>query len=387
MKILQLGVGAVGEVIARTIATEDAITKVVLADIDAKRVGEVAGKIGGKAASLPLDVADTAALKRALADADFVVNALVPRFNTGIMRACLETGTNYLDMAGDNDMDDEIALDEQFRRAGLTALVFFGIDPGASDVFARCLYDQFDTVESLTVLDGDNATVDGYEIVASFSPATMIEEVAASPPGFVDGVMTLRESMSVANSFEFDFPAPVGRLRVWNTDHEESVLMPRYLAGKGLRNANFFIALDDHFMELVRVVHTLGLDSREPVEFGGGRFAPLDFIASRLPRAVDLYGKMHGHVCVGALAEGTIGGKPARRYMHQITSHDEAFAKMGVQGTGYQTGLCAACAVIMWAQGHVKEKGVLAPERVDPQPYLDLMSKHGVPWKVVDLPA
>ena len=140
--------------------------------------------------SLPLDVTDTAALKRALADADFVVNALVPRFNTGIMRACLETGTGYLDMAGDNDMDDEIALDEQFRKAGLTALVFFGIDPGASDVFARCLYDQFDTVESLTVLDGDNATVDGFEIVASFSPATMIEEVAASPPGFVDGVLT-----------------------------------------------------------------------------------------------------------------------------------------------------------------------------------------------------
>jgi saccharopine dehydrogenase (NAD+, L-lysine forming) len=387
MKILQLGVGAVGEVIARTIATEDAISKVVVADIDAGRVAEVAGKVGGKAVSLPLDVTDTAALKRALADADFVVNALVPRFNTGIMRACLETGTGYLDMAGDNDMDDEIALDEQFRKAGLTALVFFGIDPGASDVFARCLYDQFDKVESLTVLDGDNAAVDGFEIVASFSPATMIEEVAASPPGFVDGVLTVRESMSAANSFEFDFPAPVGRLRVWNTDHEESVLMPRYLADKGLRNANFFIALDDRFMELVRVVRTLGLDSREPVEFGGGRFAPLDFIASRLPRAVDLYGKMHGHVCVGALAEGSIGGKPTRRYMYQITSHDEAFAKMGVQGTGYQTGLCAACAVIMWAQGHVKEKGVLAPERVDPQPYLDLMSKHGVPWQVVDLPA
>jgi len=387
MKILQLGVGAVGEVIARTIATEDAVTNVVLADIDAQRVDEVAAKIGSKAVRLPLDVTDTAALKRALADADFVVNALVPRFNTGIMRACLETGTCYLDMAGDNDMDDEIALDEQFRQAGLTALVFFGIDPGASDVFARRLYDQFDTVESLTVLDGDNATVEGYEIAASFSPATMIEEVAASPPGFVDGVLTLRESMSAANSFEFDFPVPVGRLRVWNTDHEESVLMPRYLAGKGLRNANFFIALDDRFMELVRVVHTLGLDSRQPVEFGGGRFAPLDFIASRLPRAVDLYGKMHGHVCVGALAEGTIGGKPARRYMYQVTAHDEAFAKMGVQGTGYQTGLCAACAVIMWAQGHVKEKGVLAPERVDPQPYLDLMVKHGVPWQVVDLSA
>ena len=161
-------------------------------------------------------------------------------------------------MAADDDMPDEIAMDDEFRNAGLTALVFFGIDPGASDVFARCLYDQFDTVESLTVLDGDNATVDGYEIAASFSPATMIEEVLAAPPGFVNGVMTVRESLCFENSFEFDFPEPVGRLRVWNTDHEESILMPRHLAGKGLRNANFFIALDDRFIETARVVTRWG---------------------------------------------------------------------------------------------------------------------------------
>jgi saccharopine dehydrogenase (NAD+, L-lysine forming) len=96
---------------------------------------------------------------------------------------------------------------------------------------------------------------------------------------------------------------------------------------------------------------------------------------------------MHGQVCVGALAEGTIGGKRTRRFMYQMTSHDEAFERFGVQGTGFQTGVPAACAAILLADGAITEKGVLAPEQIEPKPFLDLMTKHGTPWHVVDLPA
>jgi saccharopine dehydrogenase (NAD+, L-lysine-forming) len=394
MRILQLGVGSVGEVTARTAATESEVDKVILADIDERRPAEVAPKLpASKAETLRLDVHDKDALLRALADVDLVINGLIPEYNLDVMNACLEARTNYLDMAaagprdvvGTADVDEELALDAEFKEKGLTALVFFGIDPGASDVFARALYDQLDTVERLTVFDGDNGTVDGYDFAPSFSPATMVEECLILPPhAFEDGKLIRREPLTKWT--EFEFPAPVGKLKVWNVDHEESQLMPTYLAGKGLRNADFYIALDQGWVDLLLTWRKLGFDHNKEIEFEGCRFRPLDLLVSRLPRPIDLIGKLHGAVCVGALAEGAVDGKRVRRYMYQITSHDEAFELYGVQGTGLQTGVPAACAAIMLAKGLIREKGVLAPERIDPQPFLDLMTEHGAPWGVVDLP-
>jgi saccharopine dehydrogenase (NAD+, L-lysine-forming) len=394
MRVLQLGVGSVGEVVSRTVGGEPAVSSVVLADVDEHRLAEVAPKVpNGKAETLPLDATDGDALRKALVDVDLVVNGLIPEHNLPIMQACLETGTNYLDMAaagprdvvGTADVDEELALDAEFRARNLVALVFFGIDPGASDVFARALYDQLDTVEHLTVFDGDNGTVDGFDFAPSFSPATMVEEVLILPPhGYEDGRLVRHEPLSRWR--EFEFPAPVGSMKVWNVDHEESQLMPTYLAGKGLRTADFYIHLDDAWVDLMLTWRKLGFAHNREIEFEGCRFRPLDLLVSRLPKPVDLIGRMHGSVCVGTLAEGTMGGRPVRRFMYQITSHDRAFETLGVQGTGFQTGVPAACAALMLARGLIRETGVLAPERVDPRPFLDLMTEHGTPWRVVDLP-
>jgi len=380
---------------SRTMAPDPDVSCVVLADLDEARLTEVAAKLPpGKVEMLQLDATDKEALVRALAGVDLCFNALIPEYNPDIMAACLETGTHYLDMAaagprdivGTADVDEEIAMDAEFKKKGLTALVFFGIDPGASDVFARALYDQFDTVERLTVLDGDNSSVDGVDFAPSFSPTTMVEECLILPPhAFEDGKIIRRQSLSVTR--EFDFPAPVGTLKVWNVDHEESQLMPMFLADKGLRNADFFIALDEQWVNLLLTWRKLGFDHNKEIEFRGARFRPLDLLVSRLPKSVDLIGRMHGAVCVGALADGTIGGKRMRRYMYQITSHDEAYERMGVQGTGYQTGIPAACGALLLAKGIFTEPGVYAPEQIDPAPFLDLMTKHGTPWGVVDLPA
>jgi saccharopine dehydrogenase (NAD+, L-lysine-forming) len=394
MRILQLGVGSVGEVIARTLAGEPEITTVVLADIDEERLARVAPKLrAGKAERLRIDVRDRDALRTALREVDLVINGLVPEHNLDVMRACLETGTNYLDMAaagprdvvGTADVDEELALDAEFKETGLTALVFFGIDPGASDVFARALYDRLDTVDHLTVFDGDAGTVEGYDFAPSFSPTTAVEECLILPPhAFEDGRLVRRTPLT--KWMEFDFPAPVGPLKVWNVDHEESQLMPIYLSDKGLRYADFYIALPEDWVNLLLVWRKLGFDHNREIEFGGCRFRPLDLLVSRLPRPVDLIGRLHGSVCVGTLAEGTVGGEPVRRFMYQITSHDEAYERYGVQGTGLQTGVPAACAALMLARGLIQERGVLAPERIDPGPFLDLMTEHGVPWGVVDLP-
>jgi saccharopine dehydrogenase (NAD+, L-lysine-forming) len=393
MKVLQLGVGAVGEVNARVAAQEPHVSAVTLADVDEARVRAVAAKLPpGKAETLVLDASDRAALVRAAKGADFVLNALATCWDIPVMEACLEAGVHYLDMGtggpreitGTADLDEQLALDGEFKKRDLTALVSYGIDPGASDVFARALHDQFDTVETLTVLDGDNGTVDGYEFACSFSPETMIEECLLPPCVFRDGAEARNEALAVSR--EFDFPAPVGRLRLWNVDHEEAQLMPQFLRGKGLRDAAFFIALDDRFVEALRVFRFLGLNQRTPVEFRGATFSPIQFVASRLPQPAELAGKIHGAVCVGTLCEGTIAGQPARRFMYQTTSHDEAWERWGVQGTGWQTGASAACAVRLFARGEIGQRGVVAPELLDPQAYIAEMRAVGLEVGVVDLP-
>ncbi len=394
MKVLQLGVGAVGEINARVAAQEPAVSAVVLADVDEERVRTVAAKLPqGKAECLVLDASDRAALVRAARGTDFVLNALATAWDLPVMEACLEAGVNYLDMGtggpreitGTADLDEQLALDGEFKKRGLTALVSFGIDPGASDVFARALHDEFDTVDALTVLDGDNGTVDGYEFACSFSPETMIEECLLPPCVFRDGKETRNEALSVSR--EFEFPAPVGRMRLWNVDHEEAQLMPQFLQGKGLRDAIFFIALDDRFVEALRVFRFLGLNQRDPVDFEGATFSPIRFVASRLPQPAELAGKIHGSVCVGTLCEGTLAGKPARRFMYQTTSHDDAWERWGAQGTGWQTGASAACAVRLFARGAITRRGVVPPELLDPQAYIAEMRAVGLEVGVVDLSA
>lgn len=395
MRVMQLGVGSVGEVIARTLAAEPDVTEVVLADVDGERVREVSAKLpSGTTRMAVFDAGDGPALRDALQDVDLVVNGLIPEVNLDVMAACLETGTHYVDMAaagprdvvGTADVDEELALDEAFRERGLTALVFFGIDPGASDVFARTLHDQLDTVERLTVYDGDAGTAEGFAFAPGFSPATMVEECLILPPhAFEDGRIVRRTPLTVSR--EFDFPEPVGSLRVWNIDHEESQLMPRFLAGKGLRHADFFIALPQRWVDLLVMWRELGFDHNHEIQFEGCRFRPLDLLVSRLPKPVDLIGRIHGSVCVGTLAEGTIVERPVRRFMYQTTSHDEAYERLGVQGTGYQTGIPAACAALMLIRELVPGPGVFAPEQIDPAPFLELMTVHGSPWGVVDLPA
>ena len=387
MKVLQLGVGSVGEVIARTVAAEPEIAKVVLADIDTARVDEVAAAIGAKARRLPLDVNDGEGLVRALREVDLVINALVPRYNLDVMHACLETHPSYLDMAtagprdvvGTADVDEQLALDEEFKRRDLTALLCLGIDPGASDVFARYLYDELDTVESFVVLDGDTGRVEGFDVACGFSPDTMLEECTLPPTSYDHGKSLRYQPLT--RSFEFTFPLRWAGCASGTPTTRSPSSIPWYLAGKGLTNVDFFIHLDDDWVDLVRALRALGLDSTEPLTFKGATFSPREFVVSRLPRAVDLKGHVKGDVCVGTLAWAL--WRPSRMPLRlQMTSHEEAFARLGAQGTGYQTGIPAAAGALLLARGVIALRGTVAPERLDPEPFLAEMSRLGCPWNV-----
>jgi saccharopine dehydrogenase (NAD+, L-lysine-forming) len=394
MRVVQLGVGSVGEVIARTLADEPDVTEVVLVDLDGERLEQVAAKLPeGKGTTRRLDARDRDGLRETIRGAELAVNALLPELNVEIMGACLDVGCDYLDLAaggpreivGTPDMEEQLALDDAFRERGLNALLYCGIDPGASDVFARFLYDGMDSVERLVVFDGDNGSAEGFEFPTTFSPAIMVEECLLVPPErFENGAMVQSEPLS--ESLEFDFPEPVGRLRVWQIDHEEPTLMSMHLGDKGLRFASFYMALADPWVELLRSWKRLGLAHKEEIEVAGCRLRPFDLLVSRLPRPVDLIGKLRGSVCVGTLAEGTRDGERVRRFMYQMTSHEMALARMGVQGTGYQTGISGACGALMVLRDELPGPGVFVPEQIDAPRFLELMTEHGAPWSILDLP-
>ena len=189
----------------------------------------------------------------------------------------------------------------------------------------------------------------------------MVEECLILPPhAFENGEKIRRQSLTTTREFD----SGAGRqAQGVECRPQEAQLMPLFLGDKGLRDADFFIALDDQWVDLLLTWRKLGFDHNKEIEFDGARFRPLDLLVSRLPKAVDLIGRLHGAVCVGALCDGTIAGKRVRRYMYQITSHDEAFRTMGVQGTGYQTGIPAACGALLLAKGIVTSPGVFAPRR------------------------
>ena len=285
------------------------------------------------------------------------------------MAACLKRqSTNYLDMAaagprdvvGTADVDEEIAMDAEFKKKGLTALVFFGIDPGTSDVFARALYDQFDSLERLTVLDGDNSSVDGVD----FAPSFFADHDGRGVPHPAAACLRGRQD-DPASVAQHDpgvrLPGPGRQAQGVERRPRRGPAHADFLGDKGLRDADFFIALDEQWVNLMLTWRKLGFDHNKEIEFEGARFRPLDLLVSRLPKAVDLIGRMHGSVFVGALAEGTIAGKRVRRFMYQITSHDEAFQAMGVQGTGYQTGIPAACGALLLAKGIVTRGQASSP--------------------------
>ena len=212
------------------------------------------------------------------------------------------------------------------------------------------------------MLDGDNSSADGVDFAPSFSPTTMVEECLILPPhAYEDGRIIRRESLS--KTFEFTFPEPVGSSTVWNVDHEESQLMPLFLGDKGLRNADFFIALDPDWVNLLLAWRRLGFDHNKEIEFDGARFRPLDLLVSRLPKSVDLIGKMHGDVCVGALAEGTIGGKRVRRFMYQITSHDKAYASTACRGRAGRPACRPRAPASCWPRGSPRRTASTRPSR------------------------
>ena len=391
MKVLVMGAGAVGTVSALKFVQHAMLEKLIIADAVSARASLLADRLKDpRVIGIGLDAGDRAAVVATLRQhgITLVLNAAVPATNLDVMRACLAAGSHYIDLAsagtdpdGIPKMDDQFALDAEFKAAGLLALLSMGADPGTTNVYAAYAAKHLlDVVTELRVRDGDNSICKGHDgFLAAFSPWVMIDECLCKAVSYRGGRYHLEEPLTGLE--QFDFPE-LGVLDCYYVDHEESKTLPRFFPEA--RTIDFKLCMDTVTVETLRVMKRLGLSSKDRVQVGNHSIIPRDLVVSLLPQPKDLAGRMRGKTCVGTLARGLKNGQPKAYYIYNIADHETVFAELGVQATSYQTGIPPVIAAGLIAGGVWRGTGVMVPEQFDPDPFLEQLASEGMPWQVRD---
>jgi saccharopine dehydrogenase-like NADP-dependent oxidoreductase len=391
VKALVLGAGAVGTVSALKFVQEAMLEKLVIADAVSARASLLADRLDDHRVSARcIDAADRAALARIIRQTgiNIVLNAALPATNIAVMRACLEAGADYIDLAsagtdadGIPKMDDQFALDAEFKAAGRLALLGMGADPGTTNIYAAYAAKHLlDVVTELRVRDGDNSACLGHDgFLAAFSPWVMIDECLCQAVSYRNGRFQLEDPLT--GKEQFDFPE-LGALNCYYVDHEESKTLPRFFPTA--RTVDFKLCMDDVTVETLRVIKRLGLSSKDQVRVGNISVAPRDLVVSLLPQPMDLAGRIHGKTCVGTLAKGFKNGEAKAFYVYNVTDHDAAYEELGVQATAYQTGIPPVIAARLIASGVWRGSGVMSPEQFNPDPFLERLTREGMPWHIRD---
>ena len=426
MRILVVGSGGVGDAVARIAARRDFFELMVLADYDEARSRRTVAAAAAQPAAVRPDRLVAAHVDASSADAvaglarehgiTHVLNAVDPRFVLPVFEGALAAGADYLDMAmslstphpdepyarpGVKLGDAQFAAAERWSAAGRLALLGIGVEPGLSDVFARYASDHlFAEIDELGTRDGSNLEVlgdDGQPVFApSFSIWTTIEEClnppviwerdrAGDPDGGWFTVPPFHEPEV------FDFPGGIGPVECVHVEHEEVLLMPRFLDA---RKVTFKYGLGEEFIGVLRTLHTTGLDRVAPVQVrsadpdapGTVAVSPRDVVAASLPDPATLGPRMRGATCAGLLVTGTgKDGAPREVYLHHVVDNAWSMAEYGAQCVVWQTAVNPVVALELLAAGTWSATGVVGPEAFDAVPFLDLLAApapagYGPPW-------
>jgi saccharopine dehydrogenase (NAD+, L-lysine forming) len=393
MRILLVGAGGVGTAFAR-IAARRRFAELVIADYDLGRA-ERAAAAGDGYRAVRLDARDEQAAAALLAEhsCDVLMNATDPRFVMPLFRAALQAGTHYLDMAmslshpdqgdphgktGVKLGDEQFALAPEWEQRGKLALAGIGVEPGLSDVFARHAADtMFSEIHQLGVRDGANLEVAGYDFAPTFSIWTTIEE-CLNPPVIWEKGRGWFTTPPFSEPEIFNFPAGIGPVECVNVEHEEVLLMPRWVDAQ---RVTFKYGLGSEFIDVLQTLHRLGLDSVEPVSASGAKVSPRDVVAACLPDPATLGDRMTGLTCAGTWVTGTgTDGAPREVYLYHVVDNAWSMAEYGSQAVVWQTAVNPVVALELIDSGAWSGSGVLGPEALPAAPFLDLLTDYGSPW-------
>jgi saccharopine dehydrogenase-like NADP-dependent oxidoreductase len=399
VRILVLGAGGVGSAVVPIAARRDFFEHVVVADYDPARAEAALSHADERFTAARVDASrpeEVAALCREHR-ISHVLNAVDPRFVLSIFDGALQAGADYLDMAmslsrpdasapyertGVKLGDEQFARSDEWEAAGRLALVGIGVEPGLSDVFARYAQDHlFSEIDEIGVRDGASLVVDGYEFAPSFSIWTTIEE-CLNPPVIWESERGWFTTAPFSEPETFDFPEGIGPVKCVNVEHEEVLLIPRWVKA---RRVTFKYGLGDEFINVLKVLHAVGLDRTEKVPVGGVEVSPRDVVAASLPDPAQLGDRMHGKTCAGTWVKGTgVDGRPREVYLYHVVDNEVSMRQDGSQAVVWQTAINPVVALELLATGAWSGAGVLGPEAFDAVPFLDLLTAYGSPWGLRD---
>ena len=404
--------GTFGELLiaSRTKARCDAIKADIERRVADNWLGRAKAQLPTSSSQLPtrittaqidaMDVAATTALIREYKP-DLVMNIALPYQDLAIMDACLAAGVSYLDTANYEPPEEahfeyswQWAYREKFEKAGLTAILGCGFDPGVTQVFsAYAQKHYFDEIHTLDILDcngGDH----GYPFATNFNPEINIREVSAKGSYWVADPKDDKPEVAVENKKAFDKgwwveTAPMAIKRVYNFDqvgekdmyllhHEELESLGCNL--KGIKRIRFFMTFGQSYLTHLKCLENVGMTRIDPVDFKGQKIVPIEFLKALLPDPATLGPRTKGKTNIGCIFEGVKDGKPVRYYVYNVCDHQECYAEVGSQAISYTTGVPAMIGAKMFLEGRWTEKGVHTCEEFDPDPFMAELNVQGLPW-------
>ncbi|WP_432979753.1 saccharopine dehydrogenase family protein [Dactylosporangium sp. CA-233914] len=401
MRLLIVGAGGVGTAAVRIAARRSFFEHCVVADYDPARAEAAASSVDDpRFTAVALDASSAPAVAELCRSLRIthVLNAVDPRFVMPVFTGAFEAGAHYLDMAmslsrphpekpyektGVMLGDEQFAAQDEWRAANRLALVGMGVEPGLSDVFARYAADVlFAEVHDVGIRDGSDLVVDGYGFAPSFSIWTTIEE-CLNPPVVYEKERGWYVTSPFSEPEIFDFPAGIGPVECVNVEHEEVLLIPRWIDA---RRVTFKYGLGDEFIEVLKTIHKLGLDSTKKVRVGDVAVSPRDVVAACLPDPATLGERMHGRTCAGTYVTG-LGrdGRPRATYLYHAVDNAWTMREYGSQAVVWQTAINPVVALELIAAGTWTGAGVLGPEALPPRPFLDLLTEYGSAWSMQEL--
>ena len=377
MEVVQLGCGVCGLVCAEQLAAHPRIDRLVLADRRTDAARTLASRLSlDKVSVRDVDGTDPRALEALLRDCDLVVATMPWRLNRVVLEKAAELGTDYLDfgMPFDGTGPEFDEASRQARDAGISALVGMGMEPGISDVFAMHAARAFDRVDEVQVFDGDTGYVEGLALFSTWSPVDLLDEMSVPAAVYDDGALRFLPPMS--SSRTFDFPEPVGRLKVFKTNHDETYFLPMGIPG--LRHASFNIHIDEAWVQAADTLRKLGLLRNDAIDVHGLRIRPLEVIAAALPSPVALADRIRGHAAFAVEVTGQKDGRSVRLRVSTGISYADAFRDHRTNATAYMVGTGGAVAAEMLLEGRVRETGLVIPEQLDSEDYLARLRARGL---------
>ena len=364
---------------AELLTKNPSVDEIVLADARTDAAEEMAARVSSDKLSIKkLDATKVTNLRKLLKGCDLVVSSLPWMLNMRVLETAASLGVDYVDFCLTIDKIEQYEpVAKMVKDAGITALTATGEDPGISDCFARAGANKLDEVWETHVMDGDSGNAEGYDFFSLWSPIDLLEETTVPAAVFREGKMTFVPPLHQKEFY--DFPEPVGRLPVYKTNHEETYLMPRFI--KGVKNADFRIAIDDNFASVVRMLRKLGMHSLQPVDVKGVVVRPLDVVVALMPRPTDLIGKVKGHAAIVVEVVGIKNGRKTVVKHWTTMSHEKAYELCRSNATGYLVGVGGAVAAEMVISGTVREKGLLVPEQLPAEEFISRLPGKGLEVK------